>query len=571
MKKFILSQILLISRNEQKAKKVTFNRRRTLILGTNDTGKSSLIKSIYYAFGAKSAKVNPKWGMVNPIILVHFFVDDISYSILRDGSFFAVYDENEILIKKFKGVSDGLSEFIAEMFSFNIQLPNQKGDIITPPPAYLFLPYYIDQDMGWQNPWQSFSNLSQIRNYRKPIVEYHTGLRGFEYYEVKNEIDSLNIELEETNKERKLSKNLLDKVKEKLSHVDFTVNLEDFKDEIKELLVECEKLKKDENALKEKLVELYNLKITITSQMEIARRAIDEARKDYNFAFEMDDEVSCPTCGAGYTNSFAERFELAMSQNQCTDLFAELTKESWELEKVIDKVNKDFNRKNIEIERLEAILEQKKEQVRLRDLIENEGRKELKSIFEESIEQLETSIYEKSKLLSDKNDILKSFDNPKRKKTVKDYYITLMYQYLRALDVQNLTEDSYRDFTKNIKNTGSASTRTLIAYYFSIFHTIKKYSSCTFCPIIIDSPNQQAQVLEHIQAIYNFIISQQPKESQLILGVENTFDIDFECDIIELKEKYSLLQKSEYEEVLAEITPYLDKIWGAGHIQLSLF
>lgn len=571
MKKFILSEILLMSRNEQKAKRVVFDPIRTIILGTNDTGKSSLIKSIYYAFGAKSAKVNPKWEKVNSIILVRFFVNNIAYSILRDSNFFAIYDENDILMKKFKGVSEGLDDFLAELFDFNILLPNQKGKIITPPPAFLLLPYYIDQDMGWQNPWQSFSNLSQIKNYRKPIIEYHTGLRGFEYYETKNEIDTISTDLEETNKERRLSKKLLDKVKEKLSYVDFSVDLDYFKEEIKELLVECEKLRKEENILKERLVEYYNLRITITSQMEIARRAIDEARKDYNYAFDMHDEISCPTCGASYTNSFAERFELAMNQDQCTELYGELTKENWELEKVIEKTNKDFNKKNVEIEKLESILEQKKEQVRLRDIIENEGKKELKFIFEENIDELESNINTKSKLLSDKNDILKSYDNPKRKKTVKDYYNTLMYKYLRELDVHNLTEDSYRDFTKNIKNTGSASTRTLIAYYFSIFQTIKQYSSCTFCPIVIDSPNQQAQVLEHIHLIYNFIINRQPQSTQLVLGIEDTCNIDFEGTIIELQEKYSLLQKDEYDDVFTEITPFLDQMWGSGHIQLSLF
>lgn len=571
MKKFILSEILLMSRSEQKAKKVKFNETRTVILGTNDTGKSSLIKSIYYAFGAKSAKVNPKWEMLNPIILLRFSINDISYSILKDGNFYAIFDYNDNIIKKFKGVSDGLSDYLAELFDFNLQLPNQKGKIITPPPAFIFLPYYIDQDMGWQNPWQSFSNLSQIKSYRKPIIEYHTGLRGYEYYEIKNEIDTINIELDEVSKERKLSKHLLSKLKDKLSHIDFSVNLEDFKDEIKELLVECEKLKKEENSLKEKLVEYYNLKITITSQIEIVKRAIDEARKDYNYSFEMDEEIACPTCGANYTNSFAERFELAMSQNESSNLFAELTKEYWELEKVIDKTNIDFNKKNVEISKIEGLLELKKEQVRLQDLIENEGRREVKTIFEENIYTLEDSIAEKKKILDQKNEILKSYDNPKRKKTIRDYYTTLMYKFLRELDVKNLTEDSYKDFTQNIKNTGSASTRTLISYYFSIFQTIKKYSKCIFCPIIIDSPNQQAQVLEHIHSIYNFIISEQPKDSQLILGIENTYDIDFECEIIELKEKYNLLQKSEYDEVLQEITPYLDQIWGGGHMQLSLF
>jgi predicted ATPase len=47
MKNFFLSEILIYSAKERKAKRVKFHPKLTVILGKNDTGKSVLIKSIY--------------------------------------------------------------------------------------------------------------------------------------------------------------------------------------------------------------------------------------------------------------------------------------------------------------------------------------------------------------------------------------------------------------------------------------------------------------------------------------------------------------------------------------------
>ena len=44
-----------------------------------------------------------------------------------------------------------------------------------------------------------------------------------------------------------------------------------------------------------------------------------------------------------------------------------------------------------------------------------------------------------------------------------------------------------------ISETGSALPRALLAYYFTFLKIMNIYSTSTFCPIIIDSPNQQEQ------------------------------------------------------------------------------
>ena len=47
MRNFRFESICLLSQSEQRARKVTFDRRLNLIVGRNHTGKSSLIKSLF--------------------------------------------------------------------------------------------------------------------------------------------------------------------------------------------------------------------------------------------------------------------------------------------------------------------------------------------------------------------------------------------------------------------------------------------------------------------------------------------------------------------------------------------
>ncbi|MNI87681.1 hypothetical protein D3C73_1449000 [compost metagenome] len=76
----------------------------------------------------------------------------------------------------------------------------------------------------------------------------------------------------------------------------------------------------------------------------------------------------------------------------------------------------------------------------------------------------------------------------------------------------------------------------------------------------MDSPNQQDQDKEHWDMIKDFIIKNQPKNSQLILGAVEFGDRQFEGKTIELTEKYHFLQKDDYEEVSEEINRLLSLI-----------
>jgi hypothetical protein len=185
MKNLQLKRLLLLSGHEKAAQLVRFDPKRTVVLGDNDTGKSCLIKSIYAAFGADSAKINQTWKEAKVDILVEFTVDEASYRILRSANTFGLFDGKDAPIWVGTGITSGVGPQIAQLLDFGLTLSDRKGDLQVPPPAYLFLPFYIDQDVSWVENWSSFANLQMFSGYRKDVANFHAGLRPNEYYQAK--------------------------------------------------------------------------------------------------------------------------------------------------------------------------------------------------------------------------------------------------------------------------------------------------------------------------------------------------------------------------------------------------
>lgn len=557
MKKLILKEILLLSIHEKKAKRIIFHPQRTVIIGRNSTGKSCLLKSIYRTFGAEPHKLHSDWKSANPISLVYFDIGQDSYSILRAGNKqFGIYNSKDEILEQFDSVSS-LGAYLANIFQFKVLLPNKQGEIVIPPPAYLFLPYYIDQDNSWTHNWASFTQL-YLPNTRKSIADYHTGIRPNKYYETKGEIRIIDDEIQKIDKESETIRKLLKTLKEKLSSISFSLSIEDFKDQLKELLLSCEELNIKQNEIKHKLSILYNQKINIEVQESLAKTALSETNKDYEFAVRnLKEKVECPVCGAGYDNSFYERFEIAQDEQRCLDLILELKAELKTINKKIELITSEFNSNNKTIADIHKILEHTQQQIQFKDIIENEGRKVMQKMFESEINRYEEELKDKYFNRESLRKEIKDLENKKRISFIKEEYRSHMTSFLRKVNVFSLKEISYKNIDSFINESGSALPRSLMAYYYSILHVIKNNGTSTYCPIVIDSPNQQGLDKENLALLLDFIVTNQPEDSQLILSIEETHGFKFDGDIIELTGNRSLLDSNEYDEVLEIVRPYL--------------
>lgn len=180
-------------------------------------------------------------------------------------------------------------------------------------------------------------------------------------------------------------------------------------------------------------------------------------------------------------------------------------------------------------------------------------------LMEEEISSLNNEIYNNEQQIEDLKEELKEFEDKKRQKEIRTKYFNLMQSNLMKLDVLTMSEKSYKTITSKIAETGSGKPRALLAYYFSILEVMKEFSTSVFCPIVIDSPNQQDQEKANLDKMLDFIIEKKPEGSQLILGLVEMNDISFEGKTLILNEKHSLLGKSDYPTISVEIKDLLEK------------
>ncbi|SHR09597.1 chromosome segregation protein [Mycobacteroides abscessus subsp. abscessus] len=559
MRKLILKEIKLVSLLEKRARKILFHPKITVIKGENHTGKSSLLKSIYWTFGATPKNLHPKWQKSDVISVIEFTVDEIPFSVLRKGSFFAVFDEQKKVLGTFDKITRGLGPFLSQLLDYKIKLNNKSNELITPPPAYFFLPFYIDQDVSWKENWAAFENLGQLSNWKPNIVNYHTGIKPNEYYEIKAKVDGIQKQIDDLDRKKTVSKSVLMKLLDQLQSAVVDIDINVFKKEIDELMDSYTDLKVKGEKVKDKIVKLKSQKVQVEKQVAIVQHTIKELRKDYEYALKQSDIVDCPTCGHTYENTFAERFSIAQDEDNCQDLLIKLKEETKELDVKIAKEYENYNYHNNETVKIKALLEKRQGEIKLKDVLQHEGKKELKQILETEISELRNEIAEFEDEIKELKEGLKMIEDKKRQQEIKNQYYHKMKSNLLKLEVHTMEEGSYKAIASTIKETGSGLPRALLAYYYSILHTMNKYSTSIFCPIIIDSPNQQDQDEENLNKMMEFIFSEQPEDSQLILGLVELGEYEFDGEVIELTEKYHLLQEKPFEELSKEVRILLDK------------
>lgn len=561
MRKLLFSEILLISQREKRARKIKFHPTATLIAGRNDTGKSSLVKSLFQSFGAEPP-MHPRWKSALVSTLVRFSLDGTSYSILHYGGYFSLFDEGNRLIRSFKSVSSELGPYLSDLLSFGLRLPDRDKQLAIPPPAYYFLPYYVDQDRSWTENWNAFTKLSQFSGeWKKQLAEYHTGIRPNEYYKLAMEKVLVTDVLQKAESELKVQSNVLKKFDDRFKVADFTIDIDAFKEEVEELLFNCEKLKEREQELKDTLTKLNNIKIHLDIQIRLVENARTEIGKDFQYAdSELLEEAECPTCGAVYENSFAERFSIAQDENRCLELLSELHIQRDDIDKKIEKTKFEFNESAIELTRITEILERKKSDISLNEIIESEGKRGIRQILKNEIRIQQTNMLSNESRLETLKKKLAAFNKEEKRAEILNKYHDYMRSFLYKLEVHNLAKESYKNIHATIKESGSDLPRALLAYYYSILHIVREYSTSAFCPIVIDSPNQQDQDIDSLYKMVSFILNNRPANSQLILCAANIGKVpEFDGEVIELQDKDYLLSEKDFEAVADEMKPFIDQ------------
>ncbi|QLG89571.1 hypothetical protein HQ393_15680 [Chitinibacter bivalviorum] len=570
MKNLAFKQLVVASDTLKSGNQFEFKPRFNLITADdNSFGKSTLAKLLFWTLGGEPV-LDITWTSFDVRCLVDFSVGNETYQAGRYGNIMFLRRPNGQW-EKFPKITGAYSEAFAEIVGFEALLPNRNDatKLETPPPAFYFLPFYIDQQRSWSQAWNGFSNLEQYSKWQKTIIEYHTGYLLPEFFTFEEQIAARNVEKKTAEVEVKKIEAAIEVVKTYLPTSSKTVALSkgEFDTLAAEVTEDIAKLQAKQEELLGTIAEIQTERLYLQGQLDLARLASAELEKDYAFSVEcVEGEVLlCPLCGTMHDNSSPVRASILADKDEADSQVmklsekierqgSKLAKNQVRLESVRTEIEAITNKYNSlepsEITDTEAITT--KSSI-LESIASRAVQKHVQRTMETKTALIRTIQSTNKKLKAEQKKLLTKEERKELDATFKD----TLFRYIDELKAQGINLSPVKsplDYKKLYGSGGAAeSTRGILAYYMSVIQQAHRAENEAFSAVVIDTPNQQEQADFNYERILKFLMDTVPSNAQLILCAMNRSEIQSyknAAHVIELDEK-KILCDTKYAECRA--------------------
>jgi uncharacterized Zn finger protein (UPF0148 family) len=553
MRSFQFESISLLSHRDKKARKVSFHPHRNLIQGENHTGKSSLVKHLFVTLGAKPLGTLEQWDP-QTVTAVRFKVDGKSFTAIHHSGSRSLHNSSGKLLVATDSHAVWTQAF-SELVGFRLVLTSKKtGRGVPADPACFFLPFYIDQDGSWREKWDTFPATMQYVAPVRSILEYFSGIKPAEYYELKSEHSAVSKEADARTSEMKL----LERARSRLSQTlpIGTVNLseEGFEEEIKRLTTEANELNGLQETLRAKYVREGEVVASINRQIEVAFASLREYAGDQKYLASMGNaqEIICPTCGAEHERSFLHYLGYAEDARILEELTRTLQRDLVEAKRHVDSTSTELESLRSNYARINEILERKRGELRFREVVESHGSQAAHQAFDAEREQISVELGEWNAKLSEIAARLDALADKKRTKRIVTAFREAYSLARKALNVPDPAGNP--NIVSRPNRSGSGGPRLLLAYYAALWKVCHDEQVGMSIPVVIDSPNQQDQDDLNLHVVLGFIAENLPASIQLIVCVTKDSDARLDKKIV-FDKQYSMLLSRFYEEVESEVGP----------------
>lgn len=555
MKKLRFKEISFLSYSSRKARRISLDSDIVIIKGDTDTGKSCISKSLFSALGTSIKSIPETWKNDNIVVLLKFTVDDINFTALHIGKDYYIFNPDgtqrtltDSLAKQGKAISSLLDIHLPK-----IEINGIKQTFYS---DYLFMPFYIDQDDGWAQPWTSFSRCGSS-TLRANTLLLHTGVVSDEYFSFKVQLDNAIKSLDKINIDLAANKRLCESMKKRLVKFKLSLNENDFNEEIANFIKKISELKIAQKNKLTELKELYNRKSYLTFCIEQLHNNIKEIDKDFNYAMIQEDVITCPMCDSKVNNDFLGKLEMRDDIVKCKDLIIQNESELKDINLKIENAeysNKEIRDKLIEISQLMQI---KKDKSSLDDYLNSKLENYFDGIMGEENNKLQAEKVkyqqEIEKLKAKVNDEGKK----ERKKMIENDFGNLVLKYTTKMKVR-LNPEKKISLSTNISVTGTKVPRTIVAYTYAFIDIMCKYCGPVLCPIVVDEMRQRGLRDKDEETMFSFLVENKPKDAQLIVATSSDLQLNDEnIKVVELHNPNKLLVVDEFQAISNEIDDLL--------------
>jgi hypothetical protein len=544
----IFKKISIIDRTNKKGFSEEFSPGVNFIHGENDTGKSSLIKALYYTLGA-DLRLDDEWKILNVTSCLDIEYGSKKLTFIRSKkqiSVFNTQNPNEMLFNDFS--IGALTPFISKIFNFNLELLHKSSkELVQATPAFLYLPFYIDQDDGWKDIFKSFKGLLQYEDYILSSLQYHSGLKSHTYYKKNAERRNLIKEQQALMDELKIIQKSMKKFQDNFNSILFDLDIEHYEKLLETFLDKCNKLELSERKYRLKLIDLMSKRESMTAEIEEYKDAINDFRL-------LDSETA--------SNDIISDYQSANSKENLVAAIPELYEEKEKLNKTISLLKEELYKSKRVSTELKEMLSEVKGEITLRDVISSEANKNVLETFLSQIEEIETEIGKLEVKIRSLEDDIKGLSDKNKSTQINKTFKNALSSIAIKINLKNPVLAPLVQHVKITKGkTGSRSPRAIFAYYFALWKTILEHTSTPFFPLVIDSPRQQDLDVKNTRKLIDALLKEFNNGTQIIVG-SVPFDETLKGDKeIILTKEFSLLQSDEYDKSWSKISPYFNTIY----------
>lgn len=509
----IIKSIILVDLSNKEAKKIEFAPGKNMLTSHgNHYGKSVIMKSIYYTLGAEVYFPQPIKAL-NYMTVMNFQLKETDYSVGRLRNSFVLF-KNGKFVKKYNSISE-FGDALSDLFDFEIELvgKDEDGTIIKCPPAFFYLPYYIDQENGWSINSYSFDRMTQFDlPQRKDSYFFHLGVLDSDYVEKSKNQKANSKKIAKLTKENERYRTVIDTLKMGLDDTQMAFDVEVLekaiarrKEEINSILTDIAKIRKE-------LVESEDSYQRLLNEKEVLAKYIK--RKDVT-PIPKSEVVECPRCGLFFEQSLSEKLERIYLLESLNDDYTRITLEIEKLEKKIKKLKEKYTQQQNRLKDYESSLSS--EQDLYDTYLKAKTTQKLLDDYRKKIQENMESISVLTENNKSIRELLKEYQESRT--STNSIYLTNLNKQYGVLDVPREQVPAESEPGAFIEASGAYGPRCKVAQVLSFLETQKSVSGniITF-PVLIDSPNVLEQDKEHLGSVLNALFTWNKTENQIIVA-----------------------------------------------------
>lgn len=552
-------ELYLSNEKEAKARKIDLKADVIVFEGESTSGKSSIIKSIFFVLGAEVKKL-PFWIRKETRILLKFKIDASIFYIYRFRDYLSLFDENQQLIFTISNDEQyKMAEFLSSALNLKIRLDSNtepKTQFLSP--AHIFSLFYIDQDSGWQNVLSSFHHTDYLKNWKHHLVSYCVGLSEAAELEAGDRIENMRKEVQDLRKQLDAKRQESIEFNKKHPRMIFSFNIKDFADEVLELETRSTELLNKETKLKEELQDKFSEKAYIETILQLFSDLQKKLENTITQAITLQEDFRCPTCGNHTDNALKVALDKAQElQNQTVQAEDFLNKLSKIKKEIANKEQMISELRNQE-EEIEKILSTKKQKISLKDIISEEGKKLQADVLSQEIVSLSHQVKVKEQDIAKYEKAQKDNKDKTEQANIMKTYKQFMELLAQQLEISFTDKETVNILPSFRSNMGSEGARAVLAYFLSILALSKRCQQAPSLPIVIDTPFFQDPDERSKDKILQTIEKYSQISSQLILSTSTIKQLFTEAKVYHMdkNDKYNVLKKEEMPKVKQYMEPF---------------